>query len=210
MIVRLTGIVSEVGEHTIVLERDGVGHEVLVPGYAIGELAAYRGREVQLYTLEFLEGNIGGAHMVPRLVGFLHQEDRAFFNRFIEVKGIGVRKALKALAAPVVKIAGWIRQGDTASLSKLPGIGKRVSEMMVAELRGKIDEFVGVGGGAVSPLAQWSPAQHDALEIMVAWGDARNDAERWLERTAQLHPDLTTDDEWVRACYRIKMSTEGQ
>ena len=78
MIVRLTGTLIEVAEDSIVIEREGVAREVLVPSYAIGELAAHRGQVVTLHTTEFYEGNQASGHLVPRMLGFLHEEDRLF------------------------------------------------------------------------------------------------------------------------------------
>ena len=113
MIVRLSGTLIEVAEDSVVVEREGVAREILVPRYAVGELAAHRGRQVTLHTMEFYEGNQASGHLVPRILGFLHEEDRLFFSRFVNVKGIGPRKALKALAEPVRRIATWIESGET-------------------------------------------------------------------------------------------------
>jgi Holliday junction DNA helicase RuvA len=208
MIVRLTGSLIEIGEETVVLERDGLAREVLVPRYALGELAACRGREVMVHTLEFYEGNQASGHLTPRLIGFLHLEDKAFFQRFISVKGIGPRKALKALAEPTGRIARWIQDRDGKSLAKLPGIGKRAAELIVAELQGKLDDLA-LGGQAEAEVVELSHDQRDALEILVAWGDSRADAQRWLERAGQLHTDVTGPDEWVRLAYRVKTGMEG-
>lgn len=211
MIIRLTGNLAEVDDESIVLERDGVAREVLVPRFAVGELAAYRGQQVTLHTIEFYEGNHASGHLVPRVLGFLHREDRSFFERFVDVKGIGPRKALKALAQPVRKIAAWIEAGDTKALAGLPGIGARAAEMIVATLRGKVADLA--MGAAVVPegakATELTSAQRDALEILVAWGDPRAEAQRWIERAAQLHPDLSGPDQWVRVAYRVKAGIEG-
>jgi len=209
MIARLNGILSEVSETCAVLDHDGIGYEVLVCGYAVGELTARRGETVTLHTMQYLEGTTTGGHMIPRLVGFLHPEDRAFFERFITVKGIGVRKALKAMVVPMGKLAAAIEAGDVKTLSKLPGIGARAADQIVAELRGKVEAFALGGGGEPSPAAAvaWTDAQKDALEVMIALGERRADAERWLERAMQLHPDTATADEWVRLAYRIRSGT---
>lgn len=209
MIVRLTGTLLEVDEESVVVERDGVAREVLVPGFAVGELTAHRGLEVTLHTLEFLEANALVGNMTPRLVGFLYPEDRHFFHRFVSVKGIGARKALRALNEPVRRIAGWIQAGDTKSLATLPGIGKRAAEMIVAELRGKVDEFAFGESAPVVETARFTSGQRDALEVLLALGEARADAERWLERAAQLHPDLSEAEALVKASYRIKTGVEG-
>jgi Holliday junction DNA helicase RuvA len=208
MIVRLTGSLIDLDEETVVIDRDGLAREVLVPRYALGELAACRGREVTVHTLEFYEGNQASGHLTPRLIGFLHPEDKAFFRRFISVKGIGPRKALKALAEPTGRIARWIQDRDCKALARLPGIGKRAAELIVAELQGKLDDLA-FGSQAPAEVVELTHAQRDALEILVAWGDSRADAQRWLERAGQLHSDVTAADEWVRLAYRVKTGMEG-
>lgn len=211
MIVRLTGTLIEVAEDSIVVERDGIARELLVPPFTVAELGAYRGRVVTLHTVEFLEGNQASGQLVPRLLGFLHTEDRSFFSRFVGVKGIGPRKALKALGQPVRRIASWIESGDTKALTCLPGIGARAAQLIVASLRGKMDDLAltATSDAAESEAVQLSRAQRDALEVLVAWGDTRGDAQRWLERAVQLHPDVGSADEWVRAAYRVKTGVEG-
>ncbi|HEY3243635.1 MAG TPA: Holliday junction branch migration protein RuvA [Phycisphaerae bacterium] len=209
MIVRLTGIVAEVGEESAVIDRDGLSYEVLVPRYAIGELAACRGRQVSVHTLEFLEGNTASGSLVPRMVGFLYPEDKLFFTRFISVKGIGPRKALRALAHPAGQVAGWIESGDVKSLKLLPGIGARAADQIIAELRGKLKDLAVAAGATREPVeARLNDDQRVALQILLEWGDARHEAERWLERAAQLHPELSGPDEWVRAAYRVKTGAE--
>lgn len=210
MIVRITGQLAELDEESVVLEREGLAYEVLVPRFALGELGACRGRVVTLHTMEYYEGNAAGGNLIPRLVGFLHAEDRAFFETFITVKGIGVRKGLRALGEPTARIATMIEGGDHSGLARLPGIGRRTAETIVAELRGKLTAFaLAARGASTAAQAEWSQPQRDAIEVLVAWGDARPDAERWIARAAQVRDDLRTADEWVRAAYRVKTGAEG-
>jgi Holliday junction DNA helicase RuvA len=208
VIVKLAGVIEEVDVQAVTLGRDGLAYEVLVPAYALAEMAARRGQPAALFTQEFLEGNAGTGQFVPRIIGFPRSADRAFFNRFVEVKGIGPRKALKALSEPVATIARWITAGDTKALTRLPGIGARAAQMIVAELQGKVEEFAAVSAAGSEETTRWTAAQRDALEVMVGWGDSRAEAMRWLERGAELHPDLQEAEEWVRACYRIKTGAE--
>ncbi len=208
MIARLTGMLADVAEDSVVIDREGLGYEVLVPRYAIGELASARGRSVTVHTLEFHEGSLNGGNLIPRLIGFPRPEDRVFFNRFITVKGVGIRKALKALAEPVSRIAAAIEEGDAKMLARLPGIGPRAADQIIAELRGKVKDFAfGAGSGAaVEP--DWSVEQRDALEVLAALGEKLHDAQRWLQRAAQLHPEVATADEWVKSAYRVKAGAE--
>jgi Holliday junction DNA helicase RuvA len=194
----------------VTVDRDGLSWEVLVPQFAVAALAAGRGREVTLHTLEFFEGNPSSGNLVPRMLGFLSAEDREFFTRFLGVKGIGPRKALKALTEPVRKIASWIEDGDTKALAQLPGIGKRAAEMIVASLKGKMDDLAWPEGEPrADRFSRLTDTQRDALEIMVSLGDTRTEAERWLDRAAQLHPGLESADDWIRACYRVRTGVEA-
>lgn len=211
MIVRLTGTLTEVGEGTAVLERDGMAYEVLVAEYTAAELRARVPQEITLHTLQYFEGSAVGGNLIPRLVGFIRPEDRAFFTRFTTVKGLGVKKALKALTLPTVQLAGFIESGDTRALAALPGVGKRMADTIVAELKGKVIEFVLNASERVmpppvgaAPVDAWTPEQRDALEVMVALGERRADAQRWLERAIQLSPDTQGADEWVRLAYKAR------
>ncbi len=210
MIVRLTGAFIEIDTEAVVIDREGVAREVLVPRFAVAELAAHRGKVVTLHTQEFLEGSMSSGPLTPRMVGFLHPEDRMFFARFTGVKGIGTRKALKALTEPVRRIASWIEAADGKALSTLPGIGKRAAELVIASLKGKLTDLA-IPDAATAPAESvtLSQPQRDALEVLVAWGDPRGDAERWIERAAQVHPDIASPDEWVRMAYRVKAGMEG-
>lgn len=214
MIVRMTGTVAEVNADSVVLDRDGIGYEVLICGYAAGELQACTGQQVTLHTTEYFEGSSVGGNLIPRLVGFLHAADRAFFARFITVKGMGVRKAIKALAAPTGRVAAAIEQGDARFLAGLPGIGKRLADTIIAELKGKLTEFAlqdieTRAETATGALSAWASEQRDALEVMVALGERRQEAQRWLERAIQLHPQAVGPDEWVRLAYRVRSGVEG-
>lgn len=212
MIVRISGILSEVHDGHAVIDRDGIAYEVLACGYACAELAMSKGQEVTLHTLEYLEGSTVGGNMIPRLVGFLHAEDRAFFTKFTTVKGMGVRKAIKSLTIPSRHVAAAIESGDTKVLSSLPGIGKRMADQIIAELKGKLTEFAlgdpdrpTPSSTSAVPIDGWSNTQRDALEVMVAaLGERRPDAQRWLERAMQLNPGEHAADEWVRLAYKVR------
>ena len=211
MIVRITGLLSDVQADTVVIDRDGIGYEILVCGYALGELAACRGQQVTLHTMQYLEGSSAGGNLIPRLAGFLHVEDRAFFERFITVKGMGVRKALKALVESTGRVADAIESGDAKALTRLPGIGKRAADQIIAELRGKLEEFA-LGAEPREQVVAgegWTEEHRAALEVMVALGERRADAERWLERAVQLNPGSHGADEWVRLAYRIRSGSAG-
>ncbi len=210
MIVEVRGQLREVTDDAAIVEREGLAYEVYVPSYALSELSAIKGEPITFHTLEYFEGSAGGGNMTPRMIGFLHPEDRRFFKTFLTVKGMGVRKGLRALAAPVARIASAIESGDAVALAKLPGIGRRMSDQIIAQLKGKVADHAFVDEDVPAATKQeFTNDQRDAIEIIVAWGDARNDAQRWVARAAQLHAKLEGPEDLVRAAYRIKGGAEA-
>ena len=83
MIAKITGILAEVGDGSVLIERDGLCYEVLVPQYLVGELADKVGQPVVLHTLHYLEGNPGAGVMVPRLAGFATAEQMRVFQQIL-------------------------------------------------------------------------------------------------------------------------------
>jgi Holliday junction DNA helicase RuvA len=203
VICRITGRLLSVTEDAAVVDVGGICREVLVPRSALGDLSRLNGSDVTLFTLEYLDGNPAMGHLVPRIVGFLTEAERGFFNELQKVKGLGVRKALRAMSVPAHQIARAIESGDERSLANLPEIGKRTATQMVAQLRGKLERFLAPAAGP-APVAQMTAAQTVALDILVHWGDRRADAQRWIAAAVEADPELKEPDEIVRAAYRIK------
>ena len=84
-------------------------------------LAAAIGQEISLHTIDYLEGNPMQGRMTPRLIGFLSEVEREFFELFCSVDGVGVRKALRAMVRPVKDVATAIEEQDTKFLSIAAG-----------------------------------------------------------------------------------------
>src|SRR3954463_2252298 len=141
MIASVTGELTHVGEDRIHLRVGALVYDLLIPSADINILQAGVGEEMTFHTLMYLQGDASGGNIEPRLIGFLRREDKKFFEKFITVKGIGPKKALKALAPPAGEIAQAIESKDAIFLCELQEIGKRTAETIVAELSGKLKEF---------------------------------------------------------------------
>lgn len=125
MITKISGTLDRI-DHTgncIELAVGPMVHEVLVTELVRRSLQTKLGQAVTLHTMEFLEGTPGRGNLVPRIVGFLTEVEREFFDLICEVDGVGVRKALRAIIRPVGEIATAIDEQDAKALSTLPGIG---------------------------------------------------------------------------------------
>ncbi len=205
MIAKISGTLAEVAKTSVLIEVGDLGYEVMVPGYALELLASKTGQQVSLYTLEYLEGSIAtGGNLVPRLIGFMHSEERAFFGRFTSVKGVGMRKALKALSMPISRVASAIEAKDNKLLQSLPGVGKRLADQMIAELAGKVDEFALAAADKRSEASGWATGHSEALEILLQLGERRSDAQELIERVRQVDPKMDRAEDIVQAVYRLK------
>jgi Holliday junction DNA helicase RuvA len=209
-------------EGELVSAEDGVAlvqvgpmsYEVLVPAADVPALANQRGAIVRFVTLHYLEGQGQGSSFWPRLIGFRSVEDRDFFDLFTTVKGIGVRKALRALQRPFAEVAAAIARRDEKALTALPEIGKKMAETIVVELKDKVARFTATasGGmeGAVGAVAAGggalAGAAGDAVIVLVQLGEARPTAERLIERALQVEGVKAAAEVLVAAALRLRGS----
>lgn len=208
MITHLEGTIVAVTGGRVHLACGAITYEVLVPAADEQRLAALVGESAGFHTFHYLEGQGQGASMVPRLIGFASAEDRAFFELFTTVKGLGNRKALRALAMPVASIAGAIAAKDLDLLRSLPEIGKRTAETIVAELHGKVDRFV-----ELKPMPAGAPAAdtalaHDAVAMLTQLGEPALEARRLVERALAADPTIDAPDALLAAAFRLKGAPE--
>jgi len=143
MITKISGTLDRIDHSSSCIELavGPVVHEVLVTELVRRSLQTKLGQSVTLHTMEFLEGTPGRGNLVPRLVGFLSEVEREFFDLICEVDGVGVRKALRAIIRPVGEIAAAIDEQDAKALATLPGIGAATAERMIAKLRRRMPKF---------------------------------------------------------------------
>jgi Holliday junction DNA helicase RuvA len=212
MISALTGTLKRVDEDRIHVECGPILYELLIPAADVTELQASLAETLTLHTIFYLAGDPSRGGLEPTLIGFLRLADKQFFELFTTVKGIGPRKALKALTQPTGEIANAIESKDTRFLSGLGGIGKRTAETIVADLLGKAGKFIlpGVGGGPrVTPTAGRRPDyEEDAIAGLMALGERRGDAEHFLDRAKQSNSDLKSTDLLLREMLRLR-TTRG-
>ncbi|MCK5472718.1 MAG: hypothetical protein KAI59_01695, partial [Planctomycetes bacterium] len=167
------------------------------------------GDDVALCTMEYYEGTPGGSSFVPRMVGFLSDGEKDFFTKFISVKGIGIKKGLRCLSMPIASIAAAIENGDDKMLMTLNGVGKRMTQQIIAELKGKLQIFAIGAESAGTTEAKLKTFQIETLEILIAWGEKRNEAIEMIELACKRHPQAKSAEELVPLVYRLKQGVEA-
>ena len=182
MITRVSGTLERVEPTAVEVALGPMVHEVLVTELVRRSLQGKIGQPVVLHTLEYLEGNPTRGNLVPRLVGFLSEVEREFFELICEVDGVGVRKALRAIVRPVGEIAAAIEEQDAKSLAGLPGIGAATAERMIAKLRRRMPKFAllvareapGEAGSAADVLSE-------TFEVLRSLGHSDTEARRLVD-----------------------------
>ena len=167
----------------------GVTYEVVVPAFAWEWVSGHgEGAEIRLHTYY----HVSERNPQPLLVGFPRASDRDFFRVFIDVPDVGPVKAVRALTHPVSEIARWVESEDVHALQRLPGIGPRLAQTIVARLRGRLLEAAladgepeaGERAGAGGP----DGLRGDAVEALVALQYGRREAERLVDQALRASP----------------------
>jgi len=182
LITKITGNLTSVGDDRAVLEVDAFEYQVLIPEFARRQLQARLGEPISLHTIYYLDGNPAHGRLTPRLVGFLKEVEREFFELFCSVDGVGVRKALRAMVRPVQEVANLIEQQDAKGLSSLPGIGPAMAERIIAKLRRKMPKFALLVGRDEKYEAEVeTDVVDETYQVLTSLGHSESDARRLLD-----------------------------
>ncbi len=212
MISRISGVLVSVGEQSALIENHGLSYEVLVPSGLAGRLKdrGQVGQPISFETIYYIEaGDMKSSHY-PRLVGFTEPVEREFFSLFTQVSGLGVKKALKCLVLPIRDIAAAIETKDPATLSRLPGIGARLAEKIIAELNGKMAKFA--LSKIEEPLAirerVTSPFLDEAVEVLVQLQYKRAEALEMVNHAVKANPGIQKVEDLITVVFRNEQKSQ--
>jgi len=182
LITKITGQLVALHDDALTLRIDAFEYEILIPEFTRRRLQQELNNQVSLHTIEYLEGNPMQGRMTPRLIGFLTEVEREFFELFCSVDGVGVKKALRAMVRPVREVATAIEEQDAKSLSALPGVGPAIAERIIAKLRRKVPKFALMVAREEKYEAAVEPDVVSAtFEILRGLGHSESDARRLLD-----------------------------
>ncbi len=191
----------------------GVGYEISLPTYVYQSLANDGIREGSEVELEIYY-HVTERQPKPMLVGFRHPSEKQFFEQLIQVEGIGPAKAAAALVFPVSTIASAIETEDLGSLQRLPGIGSRAAQKIVATLRGKVAATALLQDAGISEQGQTAPisdARSEAVEALVTLGYRPTEAQDKVEDAIRRTPEVLDDlQELMREVFKAQVSTQDQ
>ena len=146
MFYHIEGTVSELANYTAVIDCGGVGFELNVSLNTLSQLKA--GERTKLYVAESVKEDAFD------LYGFASRSEKRFFQLLISVSGVGPKAALSILSSSTPEaLAMAILAGDEKALTVAPGIGKKIVQRVIYELKDKIAKE---SGGAIPAAAQGS------------------------------------------------------
>jgi Holliday junction DNA helicase RuvA len=138
MIGRLKGTLLTKQPPTLLLDVNGVGYEIDAPMSTFYQLPEVN-QEVILHTHLVVRED------VQQLCGFATEAERSMFRSLIRINGVGPKLALSILSAiSADDFARCIHDSDTATLVRLPGVGKKTAERLVIEMRDRLKDWNGV------------------------------------------------------------------
>ncbi|MBT8061235.1 MAG: Holliday junction branch migration protein RuvA [Xanthomonadales bacterium] len=183
MISRLSGILLEKQPPLLVIDVNGVGYEVEAPSSVFGNLPE-TGKPVVMVT----HLQVSQDHQT--LYGFSSTAERTIFRQLMKVSGIGAKLALTILSgASGDELARYVADKDTASLTRLPGIGKKTAERIIIEMRDKLEGLpVSLPQPAADGGAAAGSAVSEASNALRALGYKNNEINHMMRSVAK--PDM--------------------
>lgn len=186
MIAKIEGIIWDINEKFLTVGVGGIGFKV----YATTETKeiSIKGNNISLFT-----------HLVVRedaldLYGFLTKEELDFFEMLISISGIGPKTALNILSiSSVLALKKAISTGDTSHLTKVSGIGKKIADKMVLELKDKVEMKTDDSDITLRD-------ELDAIEALKALGYSQNESRNALKNISK---EITKTGDRIKAALKM-------
>lgn len=197
MIGRLTGKLLEKQPPALLIDVGGVAYEVQAPMSTFYQLPEL-GSQVTLHT-----------HLIVRedahsLFGFYAKQERALFRTLIKVNGVGPKLAITILSG--IEAQSFVRcilDNDTATLVRLPGVGKKTAERLVVEMRDRLSDWMvgelpagSMNTDMINFNASIQSSVSDAISALVSLGYKPQDANKAVHKISDR--DQLTSEEIIR------------
>ena len=186
MIARLAGTLLDKNPPFLVIDVNGVGYEVEAPAGVFSDLPE-NGKQVAVVIHHHFSQDS------QTLYGFASLGERELFRKLLKISGIGAKMALTILSgANGEELARYVSTADVASLTRLPGIGKKTAERIIMELRDKLTD-ISIGSGT---MARGAPVSTDPLteasHALTSLGYKPAEVSRMVSAVAEADMDAET------------------
>lgn len=174
MIAYLEGKIASKSQEYIVLDVNGVGYGVFVPDDDRDKLETEKTQK--LYIYEHIR------EQSHDLFGFVCLDDKKFFQKLIEVNGVGPKMALNMLSiGSISELRNAIASGDVKFIQLAPGVGKKLAERVIIELKDKVGLHSDVSASDMLD-GDYTSSKDEALSGLIALGFSEQDARSALSK----------------------------
>ncbi len=179
MIAHLRGQILYKIPNYVVIDCGGVGYELSISVTTYTELGEV-GAEARLHVHTHVRED------ALQLFGFHEVTEKRLFEKLLTISGIGPKLAITVLSGiSAERLVGAIRGGDHATLTRIPGIGKKTAERVVLELKAKLDDLAGFARADISATPSLGATAEDVLSALVNLGYPRPVAQKAVESAAK-------------------------
>ena len=189
MISFLKGIVIEKYPPELVIEVNGVGYQVTASMNTFYDLPA-EGESINLYTYLVVRED------AQLLFGFSQKQERKLFTTLIKVNGVGPKMAVTLLSSiSVHDFVNCIHSNDTATLVRLPGVGKKTAERLVIDMRDRLKDWqvnLSATSDTISQQIPRNTPETDAISALIALGYKPHEAKNAVDNVTS--KDLSSEE----------------
>ena len=190
MIGRLSGTLVIKKAPQILIDCNGVGYEVDVSMSTFYQLPE-EGNKVAIWTHLLIKDD------PHALVGFHTDQERQLFRQLIRVNGVGAKMALTILSGiSETDFTLCVQSGDVATLTRLPGVGKKTAERLIVEMKDKLSAFdtaIASQKPGLSTASHRGSAVEEAVEALLALGYRPTDASKMITRASESVSDNSAE-----------------
>lgn len=192
----LRGTVAFKGRDCVALDVNGTGYEIYVPDTVYRKLAVHQ--EALLLTFCHIREDSF------KIFGFLKEEEKAFFETVLDINGVGPKVALSVLSTLSVAQCGRaIMENDVTAFTKVPGVGKKLAQRMVLELKTKLGQTPELNAILGEPqTAESSLEGDDAYEALLSLGCTAAEARKAVTGARKELGEEARPEDVVRAALR--------
>jgi len=189
----------------IEINVSGVGYEVSLPKFVLDEVINNGKKNGEKINLEIYY-HATERSPKPLLVGFNNHLEKLFFEKIIQVEGVGPLKAVSALIFPVAIVSQAIEDEDISVLNQMPGIGARAAQKMIATLKGKLIDIISESRSSLNDSdSNKNALRDDIVEILVGLGFKESDAIIKINEVISEKPELKDNlEEIIREIFKSK------
>ena len=171
----IKGVYQGIDEDKVIIEAGGIGYEISAPNSVLAAMPE-KGEIIKLYVSLIVRED---AH---EFVGFIDKEQKKIYQRLVSVSGIGPKAAISILSVLSPReIVKAVAENDYRAIARANGVGPKIAQKVVLELKGKVDKTALDEMSAVETSANDDPIYSEALQALIALGFASNEAKQALK-----------------------------